>query len=274
MIRMFRNIGIALPTVSAFLIASAFIYNKFYYNHFGIDIGEYFKISDYLSSSVEKLYIIFYSIIFATLAASIGFFLGKKDVVREGNYIDKIKPSGFWNYLKIFFYSKYFDGIMLFLLFCAIIRSMFLSEKYFIDRLFLIFFFTTSLFVLCFAKIYFKNIRWHFFPLVFFPAFIAAMYKEISLDILSIEKDAVPECGRIELAPSVPDELDTCKLIWLGANSGYAFFRNTETGESVVLSRSDILYRRHDAVERRSTYERFRNLFGLDANESLVRQEQ
>jgi hypothetical protein len=69
---------IALITVAFSLIG--FFYANYFYGSFGIDVANYFSLSDYLAVSVTKIYSIFFLIIGMIFSGSFEYHLTKQDI--------------------------------------------------------------------------------------------------------------------------------------------------------------------------------------------------
>lgn len=72
---------IALITVIFSLIG--FFHAKYFYAEFGIDVANYFSLSDYLAVSVTKIYAVFITILGMSFWAFLGFYTGKKQKVNN-----------------------------------------------------------------------------------------------------------------------------------------------------------------------------------------------
>ncbi len=57
--------------ITAIFILTGFVYNFFFFRFFGIRVENFFTLQDYLASSIEKIYLIIISIIFATISSHV-----------------------------------------------------------------------------------------------------------------------------------------------------------------------------------------------------------
>lgn len=262
---LFRRIGIVLPIGSAFLFILAYIYNKIYYSNYGIHVSQYFTVSDYLSSTIDKIDVAIISGLIAILIDLIVFYFFPRQILSKN--INKMPKQDRIILVYIFFSYIIFLFLTFVIFVIAIPIASYFQNKYnFISSLYVAGMIASIIVSMEISKKYNNEKSNITFILILFSfIFPIAMCKELSHNIVLINGYAKPECDRIELASPVSDELDTCELIWLGANSGYAFFRYEKTGESVVLSRSNIVYRR---VERRSWPERLISFFYMDSGPS------
>jgi hypothetical protein len=55
--------------LTAIFILTGFVYNHFFLGFFGIRVENFFTLQDYLASSIEKIYLIIISLLFATLSS-------------------------------------------------------------------------------------------------------------------------------------------------------------------------------------------------------------
>lgn len=101
-----QNISFLLTLFSTFFLISGIIYSKLYFYLLGINISDFFSVSDYLSSSIDTLIITFISI-------SIGmifYFIGEKDRLKTSIYEEQFQTTS--SYRKKEVYSLIFALIM------------------------------------------------------------------------------------------------------------------------------------------------------------------
>jgi hypothetical protein len=66
--------------VTAIFILTGFVYNFLFFRFFGIRVENFFTLQDYLASSIEKIYLIIISILFATISSHVA-----RYIIREQN---------------------------------------------------------------------------------------------------------------------------------------------------------------------------------------------
>lgn len=84
-----ENISFLLTLFSTFFLISGIIYSKLYFYLLGVNISDFFSVSDYLASSIDTLIITFFSI----AVGIIFYFIGAKDRVKTTIYEEQFNAE-------------------------------------------------------------------------------------------------------------------------------------------------------------------------------------
>lgn len=209
--------GITLITILFSLIG--FFHAKYFYAEFGIDVANYFSLSDYLAVSVTKISLLFNSLLFMVgFGVAFYFFAVKKDI--EAGIIDPTDPA-----TSKFFNIHYLIGIMVVLIntFQYYLEN---NSSYYYGFFSLIWFLTLEIWIFIVKK-YSINL------------FINAMVAFLSIFIFFFTASIFAEVHQIKNLTSTSatvyfDDNQSNSYIILGANSTYAFLYDRNQSKSFV----------------------------------------
>jgi hypothetical protein len=205
---------IALITVAFSLIG--FFYAKYFYGSFGIDVANYFSLSDYLAVSVTKIYSIFLLIIGMIFSGSFEYHLTKQDI-KKG--IDPNSPLN----KKL---RQIQNSIFFFTLAFATIASYILNHEMYYYGLFAILWVIILEILLYIVQKY--SLQPYYFYLVGLMTYILLFSASILADIHKIRNTtSVPTIVYI-------DNNQSSSYAILGANSMYVFLYDRNQSKSFV----------------------------------------
>jgi len=219
-------IGIFSIMLPLFII-SGYLYNTFYLGSFGIDVPNYFALSDYLASSIDNIR-------FAAtgaLIALIGLFINFYDYSRKTKYEKKKgdKLEDFFRYLMIVIvivsgtnayfrgYSSFYYSLALLLYFASFKISTFISLKFF------------------------ERAKSTLYSLSFLFSFFIYMFASIAVDIHIIKNEvAIEKIKKMDLHVDENLEINTARMIVLSANSKYFFLYDFDNKTTNIIPREKI----------------------------------
>lgn len=209
--------GITLITVVFSLIG--FFHAKYFYAEFGIDVANYFSLSDYLAVSVTKISLLFNSLLFMVgFGVAFYFFAVKKDI--EAGIIDPTDPA-----TSKFFNIHYLIGIIVVLIntFQYYLEN---NSGYYYGFFSLVWFLALEIWIFIVKK-YSINL------------YINSMIAFLSIFIFFFSASIFAEVHQIKNLTLTPtsiylDNNQSNSYIILGANSTYIFLYDRNQSKSFV----------------------------------------
>lgn len=213
---------------SALFFVSGYLYNRSILGHFGVDVRDYFSLSDYVAASVEGIR---HSLI-ATVFAILGGFIGIHDQSRL-SYRQLMGTA-----------SAYRRAYFLMVLFacCATIYAYLARpETFYFDLAFVIMVVSPkSLIWIVRRYIAEKSRRSFYFALQSFLIFFLYLYASINTEIYKIEHNCLDEVKRYDILLKTPVEFGLDHTIVFASNSRYIFLRHASDGKIFILPTSEI----------------------------------
>lgn len=215
------SITFLISFCTTIFLLSGFLYNKFYLGHFKIQVSHFFSITDYISSSVDIIYISCLSTIFGIFSYICGGIYGfKKAIKYECKKIENTE-SDWWMLILVTFLAlssismAYYDlprkyapvSILIF------IALMGLYHKLPVDKIFKN---TMHISIFACALIYYTT----------------HMYFQISSDIEKSQNGTINK--QYSFNTNNPEFL-TKNLTFLSLNSKWAFFFDKSKKESIII---------------------------------------
>jgi hypothetical protein len=216
-----KQITTIATSLSATLVFTGFIYNKYLLGYFGVEVARYFTLSDYLASSIEGVSHGALAALFSLVAFFSGFHYSSSTTKYEDEELGKewlfVLASAYLSSLilvVIFFVMSPEDRVYLFLyvpMMCAVfLLSDWISYRYFKDP-------TSALFVL-----------------VFFGLFSTNIYISASTEIQKIEYAKTKDKKyNFNITNASNDE-----RIIITSNSNYFFIKNITTN-NIEIHKAD-----------------------------------
>ena len=189
---------------------------------------KYFTISDYLSSSIEKLHIV----LFGVTVGAIFLFWGINRASRKPTALieyERSKPD----YFNLLIYSV----IALATILGFINGGMTLHNAVSADI-----FFIGLLVAPRICRTFFKNYRVSLFVFILLFSFSSRLYQQIYSDIYEIKNQIVDEtaCRQIEFDQQVSNNINLCNVLIIGGTSNYVFLLDKKIETTYAVQRSHI----------------------------------
>lgn len=219
-------VGSIISLLSVLLLISGFIYTYTLYGFFGVPVSLYFSVSDYVDSSIEQLYTVFFGVsvgVLSSLAAAYQVSRTPAIIVEE----QRKKPDPFrffaWLFILLSIPVGFFIGgrtlhsIISIIILCA----GFLSIPYLVKR-------------------FFNERNRAIFSLFAMFAFISSMYNTVYSSIYDIlEGKSVPKlCEQINITPDDNNLMPPCGSSVIGATEVHIFIFDKNKNAVVILPRS------------------------------------
>ncbi len=221
------NAGALVSIVSTLFLITGYLYNNFLLGHFGIEVSEYFSLSDYLASSIE-------GVRYAASAATLGlvsFFIGMHSASRR-------------SYAQIEMETKQKDYLfpLIFIVWTALSVKLYLddSEQFYsmvyADILLIAFILAPPL-----SKYYFKEPNIAIFTIVFIASFSAHIGESVEKHIYRIEHNNIEDMKRYDISFKNPVPFDSSNITLITANGSYLFLRDNKR-KIYIVPREQIQY--------------------------------
>lgn len=228
-------IGSIISLLSVLLLISGFIYTYTLYTFFGVPVSLYFSVSDYVDSSIEQLYTVFFGVFFGILAA----FLGAHQTSRTPTIIvekQRKRPD--------FFLPVVWASILLFTF-----VGLFIGGRALHSNISWIIFFTGMLVTPYLAKQFFNERARAIFLLFTVFAFTSRMYDTVYSNIYDIlERESVPRlCEQINITSDDNGFMPPCGSSVAGATEEHIFIFNQNKNVMVILPRSRLTQSEFDS---------------------------
>ena len=219
------KISVILGLFSVLFLCTGFLYNVLFLGYFGIELSKFFTISDYLASSIDKVYYCFISIL---VGMAIGLFLYPEYLKGE---IPKIRRSKF---------AEVFDKSIMPLMAILVVVS-YIQKNY--DGFFIalqLFLFLLSIHIIIYFLKYFENPIRSYFILIATTLFFLSISLGAVKDISSIYREETGNIKKYHVVFKKGITLEEKNLILLASNSKYAFFYDKKHQKTIVLPTHDI----------------------------------
>ena len=213
---------------SALFFVSGYLYNWSILGHFGVEVRDYFSLSDYVAASVEGIR----HSLFATAFAILGGFIGIHHRSRL-SYRQLIGTAS--TDTRVYF-------LMVVLVCCATVYAYLVRPETFYFYLALVMMVVSPKSLIWIVRRYFveKNRRICYFILQSWLIFSLHLYASINTEIYRIEHKNLDEVKRYDISLKNPVEFGLDHSILLASNSRYIFLRDTSTGKIYILPTSEI----------------------------------
>jgi len=223
------HISFIFSISATIFLLTGYLYNRFYLGHFGIEVSHFFTISDYISSSIDKIYI-------ACIASIIGIFtyvggmLSRiKNEVKFSQYESEYKASDSYivilvvgiSFLTVWSFYKGVPGKFGLLSMLILFVLMGIYHRLPVEKLI-----KNSIYVsiICVAIIYFcVHIFW-----------------DVTKNIEKTSHMKPENLNKYTFSFKKPGSNCFNKLIFLSANSNYIFFYDKEKNKSYIMPKNEI----------------------------------
>lgn len=191
--------------ITSLFIVTAYMYNKLYLGHYGIEVSKYFTLSDYLASSLEIIDYGFrsaiYSIISYLIFNNIPF---KEQTNQQKKRVSTIYFAWFFIHVMFFEYN-YLNPEAIYItvsliLYWYVMWSIFWLTKYFEERQLVL------------------------ILLLFISLFIINVFGTLAQKINDIDMDMAKYADNQKIRFKENFDLNPSNLVLLGSNSNYYFF--------------------------------------------------
>ena len=220
-------VGSIISLLSVLLLISGFIYTYTFYGFFGVPISLYFSASDYVDSSIEQLYAVFFGALSGILLPAI---LGAFQALRMPTIIaekQRKMPDFFVPVVCVFVLLSAFDGL-------------FTGGRDLHYNISWIIFYIGMLIIPYLAKKFFNEPYRAIFLLFTVFAFTSQMYDAVYSRIYDVlEGESVPKlCEQVNITSSNNGIMLPCDSPVVGATEAHVFIFNRNENTMVVLPRS------------------------------------
>jgi hypothetical protein len=219
--------GSLISIISGFFIITGYLYDHFLFGEFGIEVSNFFTLSDYLASSIEGLR-------FSAMGAGIAlitYFLGVHRFTRKSYAQIKFEQR-----------RRYYADYLFFLAMLAFaIRAYVQNLEIFYDVSLMLIILISMFFVPRIAIKYFKEPLIAIFVLVFISSYSAYMFSSIERTIYRLKYYPMVELEQYDFKFKENIPKDESDLMLFGANSNYLFFLDKDR-KAFIISRESVLY--------------------------------
>lgn len=219
--------GALISVISCFFLISGYLYNRFLLGEFGIEVSQFFTLSDYLGSSVEAIR---YSATGATFAL-IGLFWG----IHRGS-----KKS----YAQIESYQRrreYWPYVILVVSIAGVIRGYIHNLEIFYDASLLLIVVSSMYFGRGLAFRYFKQPLMALFLFVFIGSYAGYMFSSVGKEVYRLKYYPIDKIRVYDVKFKNAMPLEGSHLLIITGNGDYVFFLDRLKGV-FVIPRGEILY--------------------------------
>src|SRR2546425_4108778 len=235
----FRDAGSMVLAVSSFFLVTGYLYNYFLLGAFGIEVSKYYRLTDYLASSIEGISYSASGAIFGV----IGVFLGMHSLSRKSVLQIETERSRreYWPYF-IFGTALvgaiigYFNNLETF--YGAVSAIILFSGFYFSPRI---------------AMKYFKEPMAALFILVFVAAFSAHMFYSIGSSFYKFKHYDFSKLGTYEIGFKKDIQLGSKELTLIAGNSDYFFFIDSQRNPIIIRKDEVLFIKRITAGEKKTS---------------------
>lgn len=207
-------------------ICTGFFYNFIFFRLFGIRVELFFTLQDYLSSSIEKVYLIVIAILVASSSSHVARYLLPEKKMLLSHRLLQVA-------LSVFPFFTFAAGIF------VIVRLDNPTGYYLVSF---------AVYLLCdylLFRLVFKGDHesyFRFFLLTVFLLYLLLIVSAVIIDRDAIYKEPLYELKRYRIHFSDNIKLDQGPLVLLEANSNYYFFYNKKIRQAIVIPRNKIEY--------------------------------
>jgi len=220
------EVSVIFGLFSVLFFCTGFLYNLLFLGYFGIELSKFFTISDYLSTSIDKVYYCFMSIIVGMV---IGFFLYPEYLKGE---IPIIRQSKF---------AQFFDRLIMPLMAVSVLVAFLQKNYYGFYPALQLFLLLLSIHIIKYFLIkYFKNPIRSYFILVSITWFFLSIFLGVVEDVSSIYREKTEDLKKYHIVFEKGVTLEEKDLILLASNSKYAFFYDKKCQKTIVLPTHNI----------------------------------
>lgn len=243
-----NSVGSLIGILSTLALVAGFTHSFFYYKYFGIKVSEYFTVSDYISSSIESLYVLFISVMVSMVVMFLGVHRASRKPIAQIEY-EQSKPD-------------YFVFTVTGILLLSLISGLFLGGKALHSGISIAILFAGFLFVPNFVRKYFNNYLISLLSVMVIVTFTSRLYSKIYDDIYDVLEDRNTQiaCENVEFDANVKLGADPCKMVILGGTSDYMFLYDKPNERTYVVPRSHLVLGTHKADSSRA------NVFDMLSN--------
>ena len=218
-----QNFTALLSVLSALFLVSGYLYSRAFLGYFGVEVANYFSLSDYIAASMEGIR---YSVV-ATVFGSLGGFLGVHSISRM-SYAQAAKTTIYRRINFVLFAALIWGG-------AAIAYFHDLEAFYRLAAL--------SILSLSFWPVgwlvrhYFEDKDWTlaYFLILSALTFSLHLFASVRTDIHRIEYWEVSDLNQYDISFKEPVAFNTETTALLAANSRYLFLRDTATGKVYII---------------------------------------
>ncbi len=207
---------------STLFVASGFLYTKIYYSFFGIDVSDFFDVSDYLSVSVSVLASAMISTVIGLAAYAWGFFTALSNRIHSEQFSVEEKPV-ISNLL-----------ILIILVTCAL---MFVIQLYNRGEIATDFLYPPAIFLVLYVchKIPVRDYVENPVPVNAFIVTLLIFLTHLGLRIVDDVQEKMDPGYRSTYTLQFYAERELSDHLFIGQNSKYVFLRDNETKSVVVV---------------------------------------
>lgn len=224
----FEWVGSIISMLSALLLFSGFTYTFVFYGFFGVPISHYFSVADYVSSSIEQLYAVFFSV-FLGLAFV---FFGAHAASRRPTIVieeQRKKPDHF---------NIFVSGVIV----IALIGGLFNGGRLLHQSIGLSILLAGFLIIPHLAARFFNDRLRAMFMLVVVFTLASHVYRTVHSNIYDVlEGEAVPRiCEQFHISSADDNIMPPCGSAVIGLTERYVFIFDKEKSNTVILPRSRV----------------------------------
>lgn len=222
-----QNAGAVISLVSSVFLISGYLYNRFLLGEFGIEVSNFFTLTDYLASSIEAIR---YSVSGAVIGM-VSYFLGIHSASRKS--VAQIeferKKRQYWPYI-----------ILLISIFYAIFTYI-RNSIVFYDSVYIIILFATMLSAPWLARRYFREAQVVSFIIVFIFTFSGHMFMSLGKTIHRLKYDSQEKVERYKIIFKEGIPIEPAKLVLITGNSNYLFLLD-EDKNAIIMPKDQVQY--------------------------------
>lgn len=223
----FSSIGQAISLVSICFLLTGYLYSSIFLSHFGIPSTQYFAVSDYLATSLDKIQSSVMSSVYALVGMGVGVLQRSRMSAAELQREQRNNPLWVLRLLQV--------------ILAVGLVWLFLTNRE-------IFYFVLPAAGMFLIVDVFKYIRRYFhnplkaqFAFAFVSLYCLAIFSNIQLDLERVRTGTYWSQHSETLKVSPDLALDASNLLLLYASGGYFFMLQKDTGTAVIVPRDKVL---------------------------------
>jgi|GEM_PF-5197974 len=223
------HVNFILSICATIFILTGYLYNRYYLGHYGIEVSSYFTMSDYISSSIDKIYIA----CIATVFSIVGFLKGMLERSR-------IEVESLQLEIESYDYDKPMTVFVTAMtIFTIVAFSANLPGKYMFLSM-LILFAVMGIFTRIPIEKMIKNSTYVKITFVAIIVFFVEIFWAVTNNIDIINRVSAENFNKYKFNFKTANLNNFNNFIFLSSNSNYLFFYDKKKRQSYILPRNEI----------------------------------
>lgn len=239
---------------SILFLCTGIFYNQLFLRFFGVDVSKFFSLNDYLSTSIDKIYITITSL---AIGLGIGVFLN------PSGWREQAQQQGLRTALLLEELAYY--SFILMIIFLTIICTISSSpERY--PLIGLLVAIVSFHFLVKITRKYFKNSRQSYIYLMILTIFLITVVSSTMREREEILKADLNDIKKYTITFTDKIQIDEKNIILLASNSNYYFFLDKNTEKTHIIPADNVISIETKSHKERTSPSRLLKLIGYTNN--------